>query len=227
MSEEDWHINRPSSRETLERACDGVALCIVDSLRASCPGVDENSSDFRRPLDVLQMVSGKTGTAFVVVHHARKPAAGEEGTSRYALRGSSGIFDAAQVVWTMHGPKDEPTTVTLEKDRVRGGKVEPFGFRVEDVAGPDGKRDWGLRVEHLHDEQMKATKASPTQAATVDRIVAKVRGLGGEWRGSRRELAAQVPGRHQDVMAAMAYAISTGALEEDGPRGSRVIRLGG
>src|SRR5690606_8417829 len=100
-----------TAESTLRSLCQGVALCIVDSFRASCPEIDENSSEARRPLNMLTRVSEATDCVFLVIHHARKPAKDSQGGSKMSMRGSSGLYDAAASVMIFEsGKKGEPST---------------------------------------------------------------------------------------------------------------------
>lgn len=128
---------------TYARLFEGRAVVLVDSLRAAAPGLDENSSEIRRPLDLLNRIAEKTGTTVIVIHHARKPTQ-ESSSPRYTIRGSGGLYDACGSVFVLGAEKGQPTRVSHEKDRNRGRTVEDFGLRFEDA-------DMGraLRVVHL------------------------------------------------------------------------------
>src|SRR5690606_22848452 len=103
------------------------------------------SSEIRRPLDMLSRVSERTGTVFLVIHHARKPGQGETAGSRYGIRGSGSIYDACSTVIVMSGAKGEPVKVTHEKDRLRGAPHEDFYLQIEDVQIENNPRG-GLRI---------------------------------------------------------------------------------
>lgn len=135
---------------TYARALEGVAVVLVDSLRAAAPSLDENSSEIRRPLDLLNRVAEKTGTTVIVIHHARKPSQ-ETSSPRYSIRGSGGLYDACGSVFVLGAEKGLPTKVSHEKDRNRGRTVEDFGLVFEDT---DMGR--GLRVHHLNLQQYLA-----------------------------------------------------------------------
>jgi len=122
------YLTDESAYELLCRACDGVALAIDDSLRASCPDVDENSSTIRRYLDVLTRVTAATGTIFLVlVHEGKDPAEGRSHRpTAQRTRGSSAISDAVDAsIHISHGD-------------------EANGFRIE-----QGKCSWRQRGDSL------------------------------------------------------------------------------
>lgn len=140
----------------LLRELEGVTLAVVDSYRAGAPGIDENSSEARAPLDMLGRVSEATGCAIVVIHHARKTSEGDN-DPRQILRGSSALFDACQSIWTFAARKGEPVCATSVKARLTGRALDPWCMTVEDVAR-DGVERWGLRVryEAFEDSQAQA-----------------------------------------------------------------------
>jgi hypothetical protein len=93
-----WRLSSKDGLAWLAEVAENAKLVILDSLRASTPGVDENDSDIRTLLDPLGEVSALTGAAFVVIHHARKTGKDEALDGPEFLRGSSGITDAASAV---------------------------------------------------------------------------------------------------------------------------------
>jgi hypothetical protein len=104
----------------LVEKCRHFDLCIIDSLKAAAPGLDENDSRIREPLDMLQRVSEATGCTFVVIHHARKSSNDNRGSaSNENMRGSGAINDAAQTVIML-----EPSShgFDLVAGKVRDGK---------------------------------------------------------------------------------------------------------
>ena len=65
--------------------------------------------EIRASLDMLGALSEETGCRAVVIHHARKPGAGESGaTDRYGIRGSSAIYDGCDAVLVFSAAKGEP-----------------------------------------------------------------------------------------------------------------------
>jgi hypothetical protein len=130
------------------RMCGEGELIILDSLKAATPNTNENESVVRRCLDNLTRVSEKTGSAFVVLHHAGKPKEGQR-DARTIPRGSSGIFDAAGCVYVMSGGKGEPKLMSQTKSPAEseGAPIDDFALSIEDVeinANPKA----GLRVSH-------------------------------------------------------------------------------
>jgi hypothetical protein len=210
------YLDAKEAFDELLELCDGAAFALVDSMRAAFPHADENSSEVRSYLDVLSRVSERTGCAFAVIHHARKPNAQNGGTATHAIRGSSALFDACQSVYVFEGEKDTPTTVHHQKDRVRGVTLEPFGLTSVDLAGPSGGR-WGLAVRHLEGEQMTQQaehKSSERIEATLDRMAERIVKFfaehNGEVQGSKRKVLDLIGGN------ARAFRTSWARLEECG-----------
>ena len=209
-----FYLDQPDAEAKLVRACRGVRLCIIDSLRASC-SIEENASEIRRPLDMLSRVSERTGTVFLVIHHARKPGQGETAGSRYGIRGSGSIYDACSTVIVMSGAKGEPVKVTHEKDRLRGTPHEDFYLQIEDVP-VNGNPRGGLRIvqceapredEDSIDESEKFSKLRGAILAVCRNTQLR----------TKSAIAARVKGRKADVLQAIAE------LEEEG----RLVSSGG
>lgn len=168
------YLDAKETFDDLVRLVDGASFVLVDSLRAAFPHADENSSEVRSYLDVLSRVSERTGAAFAVIHHARKPQKDNDAGATFAIRGSSALFDACQSVYVFIGEKNTPTTVHHQKDRIRGACLDDFGLDGEDVER-DNDRRWGLRVVHLEAAQIKKMDAIDEAKAEVLKTVRKSR----------------------------------------------------
>jgi hypothetical protein len=148
-------LDDAGAEDKLERRADGFQLVIIDSLRAAAPTIEENASEARRPLDMLSRISERTGAAFVVIHHARKPNATQQGGAKMAIRGSGALFDACGSVLVFEAEKGEPARVTHEKARASGQLADDFELTVSDVS-EDGNPRAGLLV---------AANAAPSREA--------------------------------------------------------------
>jgi hypothetical protein len=180
------YLHGSDALDVYKRVCDGTSLVIVDSLRAAAPTLDENASEVRQTLDLMNRAAEPYGTVVVFVHHVRKPKSEGDGGARYRIRGSSALYDAAGSVFVFGAEKGQPTRVEHEKCRNRGILVDDFGLRIEDVDRGEGPT--GLRVVHLEAQQLAAAGAPRGSALTAqaDRIVAYLRALpGGEYRGAK------------------------------------------
>lgn len=105
----------------------------IDSLAAGSAGIDENDSRFATSLQRLKAIAAETGCVIVVLHHSRK-GNGEGSDEREMVRGSSAIFNAADVVLQLVRAKDDGAFL-MRQSKARGGKaVEPFVVRVDDVS---------------------------------------------------------------------------------------------
>lgn len=162
----------------------GRDLVVIDTLRAASPGCDENDSSIRVGLDHLRRAAEVTGCAFLVLVHAKKTSGNITAIdAREAGRGSSAIFDAADVVLHATYVKGEPLRIQQTKARL-GRPVEPFlvnildtengGIEVTaedwpDEAGDD-KQDAAERFEKasetLHDLLQEHPQSSATFLAT-------------------------------------------------------------
>jgi hypothetical protein len=137
-------LNSAGAVDTYAREFEGVDLAFVDALRGATPGHDENDSKIRECLDNLSRASEKTGTCFVVIHHAGKPKEGHS-DARTVARGSSAIFDACGSVFVMTGQKSPA--------EAEGGAVEDFYLAIEDVPLEDDPRA-GVRVVYQTKEEV-------------------------------------------------------------------------
>jgi len=137
----------PGSADVLERTIDGFDFAIIDSLRASAPTLDENSSDVRQAIDPLARVSERTGATILFIHHGRKDTKENKGSGKQSMRGSSAIFDAFATVYMLSGEKGKPVKVTHEKCRHTGREIDDFRFEMTDA------KDGGLTLTHLEKEQ--------------------------------------------------------------------------
>ena len=217
------YLDEEAAAEQLVRLCDGMTFAIVDSLRAAFPHADENSSEVRSYLDVLNRVSERTGCCMAVIHHARKPNKDNADGATFAIRGSSALFDACQSVYVFEGAKDTPTTVHHQKDRMRGVTCEDFGLTSEDVSkGADPR--WGLRVVHLEAQQM-AQQAGAEDDARDSRAVDKAAEQivtflasceGGTFAGSRSDVRTLVHVKTGRFDRAWAKLVAAGVLVRQG-----------
>lgn len=159
----ELYLSSPTARDSYAKVCDGADLVLVDALRGTTPGVDENDSRIRSCIDALSWASERTGCAFVLIHH------GGKGDSKLAAaRGSSAIFDGCGAVYTMTGERGEPKTVEMIKSPAlsSGGAVENFDLAIRDV-GFDG-----LRVEWQAPTQVADDRENPS--AGLDELIAEV-----------------------------------------------------
>ncbi len=116
----------------LELAKD-ARIVFLDSFRAACPGLDENTSAMRVPLDRLRRVAEKTRCAFVLISHAKKgQPGGDDVDERETVRGSSAIVDAVDNLLTAK-VKGGGLWVTHAKSR-QGKPVPPFVVHIKDLS---------------------------------------------------------------------------------------------
>src|SRR5882724_162565 len=160
-------------------------LVIIDALRPSMPGIDENSSLFRAGLDFLASMSVETGCRALVIHHGKKGT--PEGVARdgrkESIRGTSGIPDACDHIMVFYGKKYAPFEVTTEKTRTHGRDVEPFWLRIEDTQGHRGLRCSQLDEEAAK-EVLKESKADAQLLADKELVRGALMAAGAEGLGT-------------------------------------------
>ncbi|WP_438015004.1 AAA family ATPase [Sorangium sp. So ce315] len=113
------YLTSKNAEAEFKRAVDGVDLCIIDSLRVACRGLDENDSAIRDAIDIITRVSQATGCAFLVIHHAGK-GSGQKRDARELGRGSSAIFDASGSVLNLclDGDGDEKGAGAAQREEI-------------------------------------------------------------------------------------------------------------
>lgn len=218
------HLDDPRAEDALVRAADGAGLVIVDSLRAAAPSLEENSSDFRRPLDMLLRVSDRTGATALVIHHARKPSKDSVGGAKMAVRGSGALFDGvASMLVFQSDSREEPTLVNHEKARTSGVPTDDFQIVVEDVAIAGDPRG-GLRVRG---KQVEATTPEEKARQSFEDLQAKVleelRKEGSV--GSLNTLAAKLVCRRASLTAVMDDLVDRDRVVKLGTYHSPLYRL--
>lgn len=159
------YANDPVFQSEVQRAAEGRALVILDTLKAANPGVDENDSNMRVGLDALRRVGETTGCAFLVLVHGKKTGGNQSGTidPREQGRGSSAIFDAADTVLHVAYAEGRPLMVRQTKSR-QGRSIAPF--QVEIIDSPDG----GV-ICRSSDLPSAETSASRDFQALCDRVL--------------------------------------------------------
>jgi len=210
-------LDSDDAEDEYSRVLEGVDFAVIDCLRAAAPTADENSSEVRRWIDLLDRIGEKTGTVVALIHHMKKPNANAPEGARNAIRGSSAIFDACGAVFAFTGEKGQPARVHHEKERTKGILLDDFGLRIEDVE-LDGRRDAGLRIVHLEREQLDtADHGSAKQLDNVRRIRAFFAATPVH-HGNQSSLRAAVGMKNEAFSAALSILQSRGEIAtEAGP----------
>lgn len=183
------YLNGADFEERVTRLARERSLVVLDSLRAACPGVDENDSSMREPLDVLHRVGERTGCAFLVIVHAKKVTGTATNVDpRETLRGSSAIFDAADSVFTVTVRKELPLRIDQVKAR-QGRAVDPFEVTIEDRGEGTAVLAHDLGTVSDEAESTSATKALADAKQRIITLLAKDHDI-----RSKSELARRLPG---------------------------------
>lgn len=176
------HLTDPKAYEWLLRQCDGAQLLIVDSLRAACPGIEENDSRMREPIDMLGAVSDQTGVCVLIVAHSRKAWSGPGAPrmTKAEVRGSGAIVDACENVFVLEPRKGCPTRVLHEKAGITGNTLDDFDLQVLDVE-IDGNPRGGLMVLETGTSTLQQSDIDEVARLTIierrDKLAAEVMGL--------------------------------------------------
>jgi hypothetical protein len=222
-----FRLSNDDAEAVLEAACQGVAVCLIDSLRATTPNVDENDSMIREHLDKLLRVSEKTGTAFVVIHHAGKN--GKDKDAREKSRGSSAIFDACGLVLQLDGKLTDDGVTLVDVKMVKapadasGSAVKPFVIKVSDVMSDDGDERWGLgcvyQDETMPGEDIQAVRFVALKINVMNAVRTNPMISGAD------AIRARVGARAVDVRQAVRELIDEGKIENVGTANRPRLRV--
>ena len=153
----DMELLIDEAKVLAEESGQPVKLIVVDTLAASTPGSDENSTDDMKDLMWrLQEVSRAAGCAVMAIHHTGKD-------KEAGMRGSSVIKGSADFVLAIAGTGEGFGEVIGEKMR-DDGKEAPIPFRLKTLSLgvthtgravsscvaeviTDGHRDFGVTVD--------------------------------------------------------------------------------
>lgn len=162
------YADDPEAEAELRAACQGVALCVIDSLSAACPSLEENSASARRTLDMLGRVSEATGCVIIVIHHGKKPGKDDTGGARNSIRGSSALFDAAGCVVVFERSPNGTIALKHEKARTSGTLAKPMVATIIDTD------DGGLSVTVTASRE---SSASGSGARKLEELKEQIRAL--------------------------------------------------
>jgi DnaB-like helicase N terminal domain/AAA domain len=149
----DFNFAGSNCRDILCRFGENRDLVIIDSLRASTHGLDENQSEISKPLVASLHASEKTGCVFTFIHHETKNGS-TDGDARKKPRGHGSIFDASGCQIAMEAPQefDDPIIVRNTKARaLRNKGFRPFNFYIDDFEDGAGIV---FRYEQLDKDQV-------------------------------------------------------------------------
>jgi hypothetical protein len=194
-----------------------VSLCIIDSFRAACPTIDENSSLARAPLDALNRISEANGCTFLLLHHANKPKQDAQGGARMTMRGSGALYDAVASQHIFQSAKGKPTLVHHEKAKITGKTRDDFTLEVRDLLDVDGRFD-GVEIVCS-----AAPDDNQVRNAGLTAIKRRITEYLAENPGAEREsIKLRVQGRDSDVSGCLSEMVTEGLvrLEGAGKRGN-------
>lgn len=103
----------------------GAKLIIIDNLLTVSGGRDENAPEIAQVMSGLRVISERTGSAIVVIHHARKQNYIRGGLGD-DLRGHSSIRGAIDLALLIER-EEGADSVTIKSTKARDMDVEPFG----------------------------------------------------------------------------------------------------
>lgn len=183
-----------STVESLLQERPNMKLIIIDTLRAACPGIDENASTIREHIDRLRSAAEKHGVVIVFLAHARKASINNSGASqRERIRGSSALFDAVDVVFGVTAAKDGALSIQQTKGREAKDYLHLSARLVDTPSG-----DIRLELTQHGLDQAVLTAVSQRPGCSI------------------AELLPVVKTRKEDVSAAVHRLLSNGLLVNRG-----------
>lgn len=221
------YLTSETAEGAFTRACEGVDLALIDSLRAACPSVEENDSTIREYLDRLTRVTRATGTIFVVLHHEGKSTE-YEGAKR--MRGSSALADAIDCSIGVKSCGDGVFEVAQGKHSW-GAAGEPIRVRLVDEGEIDSSSDMSTAIRF---EQVGADGKSGDEADPLHRAMSRIRQLlalsdGFDLQGPHAEVIVAVmswAAKMERLATAERIAAARERIEAEGGRWGRPRRMG-
>jgi AAA domain len=165
-------LTSDTAKEAFTVLCRGVALCVIDSLRAAIPGVDENTSNFRSHIDLLSEISDETNTVFLLLHHDGKDAkgGGEGRPTLQRMRGSSAIADALGASLAV---LESDGGFVVDHAKASVGKKGPrMRLRLEDT-GDLLTATWeheGIRIIQVNEDEENDRKLAPIKKSAIEAL---------------------------------------------------------
>ncbi len=162
------NLTSPDALEAFTIKFEGYSLVILDNLRSSTGGADENSSVFGTYVQILGTAGEKTGATVLPLHHTKKSDSGL--VELNSGRGSGAILAAHGTIWGLEvdSATEERKLVNLRAHDMSEELIAPLWLRM--TPGTDGTIDTGTRTRSL---RLEAFDASPKEATQKAENVAK------------------------------------------------------
>lgn len=143
-----WSLVAPRAEEQLVETLRGYTLCIIDSLAAITPGVDENGKGMADAMALLTRVSERTGCALLILHHEGKPPAEGPRAAHLRARGHSSIQGIWSSQWAVTSQGEGRLLLEHGKTQFEGGARPVIHTQICDVHDGEGQRV-GVRLAPL------------------------------------------------------------------------------
>ena len=135
-----WSLVSPGAEERLKATLQGHVLCVIDSLAAITPGVDENGKEMADHMALLTRVSESTGCAILVLHHEGKPPQDGPRAAHLRGRGSSAIQGIWSSQWAVTSLGEGRLQLEHGKTQWDGGLRPSHVCQICDVHDDEGRR---------------------------------------------------------------------------------------
>lgn len=156
-----WSLVAPSAEERLIATLKGHVLCVIDSLAAITPGIDENSKEMADYMALLTRASEATGCAILVLHHEGKPPQDGPRAAHLRGRGSSAIQGIWASQWAVTSLGEGKLQLEHGKTQWDGGLRPSHLCQIVDVGerGPTGFP--GVRLAPAGPQESAAEGSEP------------------------------------------------------------------
>lgn len=202
-------------------------LVVVDTLAMAAPAADENDAGAMGAVLRALTEIAALGICVVLLHHTRKPAEGQRQGGQAAVRGSSAIVGAADVV-LIAGARDDAHAIAAAKVR-DGERPEPIRYRI--AGQPTGRTRTCGTPEYgpvVLPAAAPAAAAAPTTTpaeAMVASVVAVLRGIGTPT--SKETVCTAHGGKQSTARAAFDLALGRGQIVRAGGTSRRPLYVAG
>ena len=135
-----WSLVSLRAEELLTETLRGRVLCLIDSLTAITPGVDENGREMADAMALLTRVSEATGCAILVLHHEGKPPADGPRAAHLRGRGHSSIQGIWSSQWAVTSLGEGRLRLEHGKTQFEGGQRPDVHCQICDTHDDTGRR---------------------------------------------------------------------------------------
>lgn len=169
-----WSLVSRGAEEQLIETLREHTLCVIDSLTAITPGVDENARGMADAMALLTRVSEASGCAILILHHEGKPGQDGPRAAHLRARGHSSIQGIWSSQWAVTSLGEGRLKIEHGKSQFEGGARPDVHCQICDVHDGEGQRV-GVRLAPVGPvEGQEPGSPAPVPAGALARVKAQV-----------------------------------------------------